>query len=144
MSISRNISIARFLGIAACLGFGASGLVAQPRDTRPTPEPPVATEVLRIRPSYVMAGGIGHGYGRLLARAEVLSAARSASGLRRGSSIIIIFAFTGFRFGAPMPLVKGQIYRASLVRDPRATTENGERIYDPVNGFKIFQLLKHK
>ncbi len=128
---------------AAC-ALSSSTLFAQPRETKPTPEPPLATEVLRIRPTYVLSTGEKHGYGRFLARAEVLSVGSSSSGLRRGSSILIVFGYKGFRYGRPTPVMKGKIYRALLVRDPRATTEKREPIYRPTNGFKSFQLLNVK
>lgn len=129
-----------FCGVAAWLISDSAVLHAQPLRPGRDPKPPVvATEVLRIRPTYVLSTGAGHGYGQLLARAEVLSVSRSASGLKRGSSIIITFYYPGFKYGVSL-LSKGQLYRAALVRHPTNTTVKREPLYVPVNGIKSFQL----
>ena len=114
-------------------------LNAQP-SPKPTAAPPVATEVLRIRPTYVIQTGIGHGYTRVLARVDVLTVGRSASGVRAGSSLLV----TSAAKSSAKPLSKGKIYRAFLFRHPTNTTEKREPLYVTVDGFNSFQLLKAK
>lgn len=100
--------------------------------------PKSATEVLQIRPVEVSQSGIGHGYSSVFARVNVLSASRSASQLKAGSSIIVTFAFKGKN----APLVKGKTYRALLFKDPRATTDKKEPLYHPLIGAQSLQALK--
>lgn len=135
-TLNRNSLCA--LGLVATSLISGGVLRAQPK---PADAPlPTATEVLRIKPKYVVISNEKHGYKRCLTRVEVTAVGRTASDLRVGSSLLIIFAFKGNAAATARPSA-GKLYRAFLFKDPHSTNEQGEPIYRPVDGLNSFVLL---